>query len=224
MKFTTLLAFLLLPYWAVVEGRPRANFGGKGKGKGSQGSKASKGKGKGKGMGKGMMGKGMMGKGKGKGIRPTSPAPAPVASNAPTPVASNAPTPSAGSINNGTIVDFVVGNPDLTSLTAAVVRAELVDVLNSEGPLTLFAPNNDAFDDAPFGIFDQLFVDLIFIPQLADILLLSMVYSSDLEPAPVLVALNGEPLVDYCRDDCRDDCQDDCRDYRFFEIPLPRLS
>jgi hypothetical protein len=34
---------------------------------------------------------------------------------------------------DGSIVDFVVGNPDLTSLTAAVVRVGLVDTLDGPG-------------------------------------------------------------------------------------------
>jgi hypothetical protein len=38
-------------------------------------------------------------------------------------------------VDGGTIVDFVVGNPDLTALTVAVVRAGLVDALNSDASL-----------------------------------------------------------------------------------------
>jgi uncharacterized surface protein with fasciclin (FAS1) repeats len=45
----------------------------------------------------------------------------------------------------GTIFDFVVGNPNLISLKAAVVRAGLVDALKSAGPFPLFAPRNGAF-------------------------------------------------------------------------------
>ena len=43
-----------------------------------------------------------------------------------------------------TIVDIAVGSPDHETLVAAVTQAGLVDVLNSAGPLTVFAPNDDA--------------------------------------------------------------------------------
>ena len=36
-------------------------------------------------------------------------------------------------------------NPVLSTLVSAVVEADLVDTLNSEGPFTIFAPTNDAF-------------------------------------------------------------------------------
>ena len=40
-------------------------------------------------------------------------------------------------------------NPLLTTLVDAVVQAELVDTLNSDGPFTIFAPTNDAFGAVP---------------------------------------------------------------------------
>jgi len=36
-------------------------------------------------------------------------------------------------------------NPLLSTLVTAVVEADLVDTLNSDGPFTIFAPTNDAF-------------------------------------------------------------------------------
>lgn len=38
------------------------------------------------------------------------------------------------------------GNPDFSTLVTAVTEAGLVDTLNSEGPFTVFAPTNAAFD------------------------------------------------------------------------------
>ncbi|MGF1467765.1 MAG: fasciclin domain-containing protein [Sandaracinaceae bacterium] len=49
-----------------------------------------------------------------------------------------------------TVVDRAIANPDLTTLVEAVVKAELVDTLAADGPFTVFAPSNRAFDD--FGI------------------------------------------------------------------------
>jgi uncharacterized surface protein with fasciclin (FAS1) repeats len=47
-----------------------------------------------------------------------------------------------------TIVGLAIGNSDLSTLAAAVVRAGLVGTLNGEGPYTVFAPTNDAFTAA----------------------------------------------------------------------------
>ncbi|MBO0936993.1 fasciclin domain-containing protein [Fibrella sp. HMF5335] len=45
----------------------------------------------------------------------------------------------------GTIVDAVKGNPNFTFLLAAVTRANLAGALSGAGPLTVFAPTDDAF-------------------------------------------------------------------------------
>jgi transforming growth factor-beta-induced protein len=44
------------------------------------------------------------------------------------------------------IVEIAAANDDFSSLVAAVTKAELADELSAEGPLTVFAPTNDAFD------------------------------------------------------------------------------
>lgn len=54
------------------------------------------------------------------------------------------------------IVDNAVNSKDHTTLVAAVKAAELVDVLQSEGPFTVFAPTNAAFDKLPMGTVDTL--------------------------------------------------------------------
>lgn len=46
----------------------------------------------------------------------------------------------------GNIVEVASGNPDFSILVAAVKRADLVDVLSSAGPFTVFAPTNEAFE------------------------------------------------------------------------------
>ena len=45
-----------------------------------------------------------------------------------------------------TVVDIVVNSDDHTTLEAAVIAAELDDDLSGEGPFTVFAPTDDAFD------------------------------------------------------------------------------
>ena len=48
----------------------------------------------------------------------------------------------------GTIVDVAVANGSFTTLVAAVQAAGLVETLSGEGPFTVFAPTDDAFDAA----------------------------------------------------------------------------
>lgn len=50
-----------------------------------------------------------------------------------------------------TIVAVAAGNENFATLVAAVKAAGLVDVLNSKGPFTVFAPINDAFSKLPEG-------------------------------------------------------------------------
>ena len=57
---------------------------------------------------------------------------------------------------SGTIVDVAAGNEDFSTLVAAVKAAALVDTLNGEGPFTVFAPTNEAFDALPAGTVDSL--------------------------------------------------------------------
>ena len=54
----------------------------------------------------------------------------------------------AGALDaNATIVANAAGQPELSSLVGAVQRAGLVDALNGDGPFTVFAPINAAFED-----------------------------------------------------------------------------
>lgn len=55
-----------------------------------------------------------------------------------------------------TIVGVAVGNENFTTLVAAVKAANLVDVLSAEGPYTVFAPLNSAFDKLPAGTVETL--------------------------------------------------------------------
>lgn len=52
---------------------------------------------------------------------------------------------SAATAEPGTIVDVAVGNDDFSTLVAAVTAADLGATLSGAGPLTVFAPTNDAF-------------------------------------------------------------------------------
>lgn len=54
------------------------------------------------------------------------------------------------------IVDNAVNSADHTTLVAAVQAAGLVDTLKGEGPFTVFAPVNAAFDKLPAGTVETL--------------------------------------------------------------------
>lgn len=58
---------------------------------------------------------------------------------------------SSVSAQKKTIVDIAVGSPDHTTLVAAVKAADLVGTLSGNGPFTVFAPVNSAFDKLPAG-------------------------------------------------------------------------
>ena len=56
----------------------------------------------------------------------------------------------------GTIVDAAMATDSLSTLVAAVKAADLVDALSGEGPLTVFAPTNAAFEALPEGTVETL--------------------------------------------------------------------
>ena len=54
------------------------------------------------------------------------------------------------------VVDVASGSADHTTLVAAIKAADLVATLKGEGPFTIFAPNNAAFDKLPAGTVENL--------------------------------------------------------------------
>ncbi|CAN5517868.1 hypothetical protein BH23BAC1_BH23BAC1_15170 [soil metagenome] len=56
----------------------------------------------------------------------------------------------------GTIIDVAVSNPDFSILVAALQKAGLVEALEGEGPYTVFAPTNAAFEAAGITSLDDL--------------------------------------------------------------------
>ncbi|WP_127144430.1 fasciclin domain-containing protein [Pelagibacterium montanilacus] len=57
------------------------------------------------------------------------------------------------------IIENAVNSADHTTLVAAVEAAGLVDTLQGEGPFTVFAPTNAAFDALPEGTVDTLLME-----------------------------------------------------------------
>jgi uncharacterized surface protein with fasciclin (FAS1) repeats len=69
------------------------------------------------------------------------------------------------------IVDIASSNPDFSTLVAAVSAAGLVDTLKGDGPFTVFAPTNAAFDALPAGT-----VDTLLMPENKDQLVAILTY------------------------------------------------
>lgn len=57
---------------------------------------------------------------------------------------------------NKNIIENAVNSKDHTTLVAAVKAAELVETLKGEGPFTVFAPTNKAFEKLPKGTVETL--------------------------------------------------------------------
>lgn len=55
-----------------------------------------------------------------------------------------------------TIVDVASGDESFSTLTQAIEAAGLSETLSAEGPYTVFAPTNEAFEALPEGTLDQL--------------------------------------------------------------------
>ena len=66
------------------------------------------------------------------------------------------------------IVDVAVADGRFTTLATALTEAGLVETLQGEGPFTVFAPTDDAFNLLPAGTIESLLAN---IPLLTDILL-----------------------------------------------------
>lgn len=99
---------------------------------------------------------------------------------------------SAGS----TVVEIAVNNPDFSILVEAVSKAGLVDALSAEGPFTVFAPTNDAFNS----LFSQLGVSGVkdltaeqLTPILTYHVVSGKVMSTDLSNTSV-ATLNGQKI------------------------------
>ena len=98
------------------------------------------------------------------------------------------------SFGQNTVVDIIVNSDDHNTLETAVIQAELNDDLSGEGPFTVFAPTDAAFDALPDGTLATLLEDPT--GELANILLYHVVnasaLSTDLSNGQILTTLLGQ--------------------------------
>jgi len=94
------------------------------------------------------------------------------------------------------LVDIAAENPQLTQLVQALEAAGLTSALEEAGPLTVFAPNNDAFASLDQSDLTELLTNP---QQLGDILRYHVVEgavtSSDLEDGQTLTTREGSELT-----------------------------
>lgn len=95
------------------------------------------------------------------------------------------------------IVEVASSNADFSTLVTAVKAAGLVETLSGEGPFTVFAPTNEAFNKLPAGTLDSLLKPEN-VDQLKSILTYHVVaakaLSTDLKDGQELTAVQGEKL------------------------------
>jgi uncharacterized surface protein with fasciclin (FAS1) repeats len=77
-------------------------------------------------------------------------------SSDPTPSPAASASDDAASVAPETIVDVASADPQFSTLVAAIGAAGLAETLSGEGPYTVFAPTNEAFDALPEGVLDAL--------------------------------------------------------------------
>ena len=107
-------------------------------------------------------------------------------------------TTEAAATETGTIVDVASGNADFSTLVAAVKAADLVETLSGDGPFTVFAPTNAAFEALPDGTLDTL-LDPANKDQLAGILtyhvVAGKVMAADLSDGQEVETVQGGTLT-----------------------------
>jgi len=101
-------------------------------------------------------------------------------------------------VPSNTVVDIAIGSPDHTTLVAAVQAAGLVETLSGDGPFTVFAPTNVAFEALPAGTVEGLLE-----PESKEALTGILTYhvvsgnvmSGDLSDGQEVTTLNGQTLT-----------------------------
>ena len=86
-------------------------------------------------------------------------------------------------------------NPELSTLVQAVTAAGLVDTLNSEGPFTIFAPVNSAFEKIPAADLDAVLADTDLLTSILTYHVVpEQLSSTDLAEAGTVATVNGGEL------------------------------
>ena len=97
-----------------------------------------------------------------------------------------------------TVMDIIAGSDDHTLLEAAILAAGLDDALNGEGPLTVFAPTDAAFEALATAL-GVTVTGLLASPNLSEILqhhvVAGLYMAADLPEGTILSSLIGDDLL-----------------------------
>lgn len=97
---------------------------------------------------------------------------------------------------SGTILELAAENPQLSQLVAAIEAAGLTDALEQAGPLTVFAPNNDAFAQLNQSDLTALLSDPTSLGDILEYHVVEGSYpSSELSDGDTLTTLEGTDLT-----------------------------
>ncbi len=92
-----------------------------------------------------------------------------------------------------TIVEIAASNPKFSTLVTAIKAAGLAETLSGDGPFTVFAPTNDAFEKLPKGTLDKVLADK---EKLTAILMAHVVKGKSVMAADV-VGMKGKKVNGY---------------------------
>lgn len=86
-----------------------------------------------------------------------------------------------------TVVDVAASDEDFSILVEAIEAADLTETLSASGPVTVFAPTNEAFEALPEGTLDELL-----LPENQDLLRQVLTYHVLQDEVPAAEVTTGE--------------------------------
>lgn len=93
----------------------------------------------------------------------------------------------AGAAAGDTVVDVAASADNFSTLVQAIEAAELTEALSGSGPITVFAPTNEAFEALPEGTLDELL-----LPENQDLLRQVLTYHVIQQEVPAADVATGE--------------------------------
>ena len=116
------------------------------------------------------------------------------------PLCSAVPADGEGSfagMTDDTAATAASNNPVLSTLVTAVSEAGLVDTLNSDGPFTIFAPANPAFEALPEGTLDAVLADIDLLTSILTFHVVAgeQLSSADLAELDSVATVNGADVT-----------------------------